>query len=145
MERKIKQTFLAVVKNSTKTRMFRNFFVEENGKISDAMNNGELSCAFYASTILKMFDLISGIHGTVAKTISDLEKSGWKKISKPKIGSVLIWEKQNFGDENHSHIGFYLGRGCAISNNSTFGYPTRHDQQFGGKRKIESIFWKEIK
>ncbi|MCX6812692.1 MAG: hypothetical protein NTW79_03725 [Candidatus Berkelbacteria bacterium] len=145
MERKIKQTFIAVIKNSTKTRMFRNFFVKENEKVFDAMRNGELSCAFYVSTILKMFDMISGIHGTVEKTILDLEKNGWKKNSKPKIGSVLVWEKQNFGDENHSHIGSYLGRSRAISNDSTLGYPIRHNWKFDGKRKIETIYWKELK
>lgn len=92
-----------------------------------------------------MLGLIDAVHGTVKKTVLDMEKSGWKKITKPKIGAVLVWEKQTFGDEEHAHIGFYIGRNRAISNSAERGYPIRHNWQFDGKRKIKAIYWKEIK
>lgn len=132
-----------MIQNSVGTKMFRNFWVND-GKEFDAMKNGELSCAFYVSGILKMFNLIDSLHGTVASTIVDLEKSGWKKVTKPKIGSVIVWEKQVFGGEEHAHIGFYVGENRAISNSSEKGFPVRHNWQFDGKRKIEVTYWKEI-
>lgn len=125
--------------------MFRNFWIFDDGTEMDAMKGGELSCAFYVSGILTMLGLIKRVHGTVASTVEDLEKSGWKKVSKPRIGSILVWEKQDFGDEEHTHIGFYTGRSRAISNSADKGYPIRHDWQFDGKRKIEAIYWKETR
>lgn len=125
--------------------MFRYFWVADSGKKFDAMKGGELSCAFYVSGILAMLGLIKRVHGMVKKTILDLEKSGWKKIVSPKIGAVLVWEKQTFGDEEHSHIGFYIGRNRAISNSAEKGFSIRHNWQFDGKRKIKAIYWKEIK
>lgn len=125
--------------------MFRNFWVFDDGKEKDAMRNGELSCAFYVSSVLTLSGLIEKIHGTVASTTEDMEKSGWHKIKKPRIGSVLIWEKQTFGDKDHAHIGFYIGRNRAISNSADRGFPIRHDWQFNGSRKIEAIYWKGIK
>jgi len=145
IKKNIYKTYLSVIKNSTKSKMFRNFWVSDEEKEFDAMRDGDLSCAFYVSGILTMFHLVENIHGTVRSTEEDLIKSGWKKISRPKIGSIIIWEKQIFGDEEHAHIGFYVGDGRAISNSTEEGYPIRHDWQFKGNRKIENIYWKEIK
>lgn len=139
------KTYLSVIKNSVGSKLFRNFWVSENDKEFDAMENGELSCAFYVSGVLRIFGLIKKIHGTVKSTVLDLEKSGWKNISKPRIGSVLVWEKQNFGDEEHSHIGFYIGRNQAISNSAERGFPIRHNWQFNGNRRIVAIYWKETR
>jgi len=145
IEKNIYKTYLSIIRNSLKTKMFRNFWVSDRGKEFDAMRDGELSCAFYVSGILTMLHLIQNIHGTVRSTEEDLQKTGWKKITKPRIGSVIVWEKQTFGDEEHTHIGFYMGNARAISNSAKFGYPIRHDWRFGGSRKIEVIYWKEIK
>ncbi len=145
ISRNIYKTYLAAVKNSIGSKTFRNFWVVDGKKKFDAMRNGELSCAFFVSGILTMFGLIERIHGTVASTISDLEKSGWQKVRRPRIGSILVWEKQLFGIEEHSHIGFYIGGSRAISNNVRKGFPARHNWQFDGKRKVIAIYWKEIK
>ena len=110
------------------------------------MRNGELSCAFFVSGILKMFDLASGLHGTVDGTVKDLEKSGWQKIDKPEIGSVIVWEGKEYDDgEIHKHIGFYIGDDQAISNSTKQGFPVKHEWTFDGKRIIEAIYRREIK
>lgn len=140
--KQVYKTYLSVIMNSPKSRMFKSFYVKENNSVYDAMKNGDLSCAFFVSAILKMFDLIKTIHGTVESTVTDLENSGWKKIKKPKIGSVLVWEEQKFDDELHAHIGFYIGRNKAISNSSEKAYPLKHDWKFNGDRKIKAIYWK---
>ena len=140
--KQIYKTYLSVIKNSPKSRMFRSFYVREDNKVFDATKNGHLSCAFFVSAVLKMFDLIANLHGTVKSTIADLEKSGWKKVKTPKIGSVLVWEEQKFDDETHAHIGFYIGRNKAVSNSSEKDYPLQHDWKFNGKRNVKAIYWK---
>lgn len=139
------KTYLAMINNSVRSELFKNFYVEEDGKEYDAMREGRLSCAFYVSGILKMFDLAGGIHGTVEGTTKDLEENGWWKIEKPEIGSVLVWEGKTYDDgEIHKHIGFYVGDDEAISNSTEKGCPVKHNWQFDGARKVESIYWREI-
>jgi len=135
-------TYLAVIKNSIGSKLFRNFYVAMAGKKTDIMKNGELSCAFYVSSILALFKLIGGIHGTVDSTVKDLRASGWKIVKKPKVGCILIWEKIHFGrNDIHQHIGFYIGNNRAVSNDYKLGYPVKHHWTFGGKRKVDLIFW----
>ena len=111
------------------------------------MRDGGLSCAFYASSVLALFQLIKKSHGTVEGAIKDLEESGWNKIKTPKIGGVLIWEKLNFENgEAHKHMGFYIGNDKAVSNSEKLGQPKIHHWTYGtikGKpvRKVEIIYW----
>lgn len=143
------ETYLATIKNSQGTKLFKNFYAKVNGKETDITKNGILSCAFYASNILHMSKLINSPHVTVSGTIADLEKHGWQKIKRPKIGSVLVWEAIMDRDGNpHRHIGFYIGHDQAISNNSKKGYPVAHHWTFGNKknkpvRKVENIYWSD--
>ncbi|MDP3142863.1 MAG: hypothetical protein Q8N14_02805 [Candidatus Omnitrophota bacterium] len=141
-------TYIAVIKNSVGSKMFRNSYAKINDKKTDILQNGMLSCAFFVSSILVLFKLIKEIHGTVDGTVRDLEQSDWKKIKKPKIGSVIVWEKIDFGNKNfHKHIGFYIGNNKAISTNGfKKGQPSVHHWIYGIKRnkpvrKIEAIFW----
>ena len=73
------KSYVAVIKNSIGTKMFRNFYAEINGQKKDVLENGELSCAFFASAILHLFQLIKEPHRTVASTIKDMDKSGGSK------------------------------------------------------------------
>lgn len=133
------KTYLAVIKNSVETKMFRNLYAKVNNKRKDITQNGNLSCAFYVSSILFLFKLIKGIHATVDGSTRDLKKSGWKEIKEPKSGCVLVWKKENFADGSpHKHIGFYAGKGKAISNNFKYGYPREHNWKI---KKVESILW----
>ena len=140
-------TYLAVIKNSFGSNIFRNFYAEVNGKKTDITENGNLSCAWFVSSILNLFKLIEKIHVTVTGTIDDLKRSGWKKIKEPKVGSILVWEEMDYGKKDfHRHIGFYIGNQIAISNSSKLGYLVKHNWTFGIKknkpvRKIESTFW----
>lgn len=134
-------TYLVVIKNSVGSKLFRNFYTKIKGKKVDIMRNGELSCAFYVSSVLYLFKYIKGVHGTVDSTIKDLKESGWIEVNKPKIGAVLVWENKISGnDEVHRHIGFFIGRDKAISNISKLGAPAEHSWNFNAKRKVERIF-----
>ncbi len=135
-------TYLTIIKNSVGSKLFRNFYAKVNGKKADIMRNGELSCAFYVSSVLTLFKFIKEVHGTVDSTVKDLKESGWKKIDKPKIGSVLVWERIDFGDNDvHKHIGFFIGGNRAISNSSELGHPVKHSWNFSAKRKVDIILW----
>jgi hypothetical protein len=145
--------YLAVVNGAPGSRMFRKFYALVDGKKKEVSENGNLSCGWFASFILKYFGLIREPHMTVDGTLRDMEDSGWKKIRQPKIGCVIVWGVQDnkqskaysFG---HRHIGFYVGGGKAISNLSSKGIPGRHHWTFGTKngkavRKIEAMYWNE--
>lgn len=142
----ILETYLAIIKNSVKSKMFRNFYAKVNNKKTDIMKKGDLSCAFYVSSVLVLFQLINKIHATVDGLVEDLEKSGWREIKtkeKLKIGDVLIWEEVVFKkNDKHKHIGFFMGNNRAISNSSRLRFPVEHHFTFRDKRKIEKIFRK---
>ncbi|MCX6811189.1 MAG: hypothetical protein NT039_00640 [Candidatus Berkelbacteria bacterium] len=137
-----KDSYLAAIKNSINTHLYRNFYAKVNNKREDIVKNGELSCAYFVSSILVIFSLIEGIHLTVNGTEKDLKTSGWKKIKKPEIGCVLIWVSKKYKDGGaHRHMGFYIGKDKAISNDHQKGTPKIHHWTFNRGRKVESIFW----
>jgi len=142
----LRENYLYVIASSVGAKQFRKFYIKQGTEKKDIMRNGELSCAYFVSSILASFNLIDRIHGTVNGTVEVLEKSGWKKIKKPKEGCLLIWEKKQLGQERHKHIGFYVGNDKAISNSSKAKVPKKHHWTFGTskgkpKRKIIGMYW----
>ncbi|MGB4420499.1 MAG: NlpC/P60 family protein [Candidatus Saccharimonadales bacterium] len=134
----VKKTYLKLIRNSVGSRMFRNLYISiDNRQKYDATKNGELSCAFYVSAILVIFGLIKNTHGTIQRTQEDLEEVGWIKTDQPNPGDIIIWEADK---DSHNHIGFYVGRNKAISNNSLRRKITMHDYTFNHTRKIEIIY-----
>lgn len=143
----LSDTYLAVVENSVGSRLFRTFYAKVDGRRRDIMRGGELSCAFYLSSVLTMLGLLRRVHGTVDGALRDLAESGWRRISRPRAGSVLLWEAVRFPDgELHRHLGFSLGGRRAVSNNSRRGVPVLHHWTFGRRggrpvRRVEAILW----
>jgi len=136
-------TYLALIKNSANSRLFRTIYLSVNGKKTDVLHEGQLSCAFFVSSILLMMTsvknrikLIKEVHATVQGTIKDLEASGWKKVRNKKAGDILVWENLDFGKAGiHGHIGFYIGGNKALSNKSfDGGMPQAHHWTFGSKK-----------
>lgn len=144
--RLVRETYLQMIKNSRQSRMFRNLFVvDEKDKKKDILKNGRSSCAFFVSSVLKIFSLISNFHATVKITVKDMMESGWRRTKKLEPGNVLLWEEK----EGHKHLGFYIGDKKAVS--SAFFHfkkrvPIAHHFTYGKtknnqpKRKIEQIF-----
>jgi len=159
----LKNSYLRAIRNSIGTKLFRNFYAKVDGKSrrkasrmleiqtlpsaekisakKDILHDGDLSCAYFVSCVLKIFDLIGKTHLTVEGTEADMKKAGWKIVKVPNKGSVLVWEKKKFGKEEHSHIGFFIGNGKAISNSAKNKIPVEHSFTFGGKRRIQAIYW----
>ena len=145
-----KDTYLAIIKNACGSVMWSNHYALVNGKREDIVHNGTTSCAFFVSSILKIFDLIKELHLTVKGTEKDLKELGWQIIkvsSRMPVGSVVIWEKKLFIDrilkkrEKHYHIGFYIGNEGAVSLWFYHNFPVIHHWTYNKSRKIIRAYW----
>lgn len=140
------KNYFIAIKKSVGTQIFQNVFAEINGEEKDITQDGELSCAYFVSSILMMFHLIDinkAPHSTISGAIKNMEKSGWKNISADNLeeGDVIVWNKIiDVDDEEHQHIGFYIGKSLAVSNSSKKRIPDEHHYTYNGKRGIESCW-----
>lgn len=142
VEIQLLDSYLAVIRNSRGTRMFRNYIARVDGVTRDITEDGDKSCALYVSSVLTLFGLIRTVQVTVHRTLTEMERCGWKKIRTPRKGCVLVWdEKRNGNGHPRKHIGFYIGGGKAISNNSRRGCPAEHAHTTYGGRGILTILW----
>lgn len=137
-----KDTYLTFVKGAVASKSYQKIFAKINGKKVNLVKNGRLSCAFFVSSVLKTFGLISELHATVAGTIKDMREKGWYVIKRPRVGSVILWEQK----QGNKHLGFYIGKDKAISNSTKRRFPVIHHWTYGTqnhkpKRKVEKIFW----
>lgn len=147
------QNYLAMIKNSPNTKMFRNIYVLENKKKKDILRDGNLSCAYFVSSILKIFDLISpsiSPHATVEGTIKDMFQNGWQETKKLKPGNIVAWEEKECSDGPHLHLGFFLNKDKVISNSHKKRAPKIHhltygkDNQGKPKRRIIKIYTHKV-
>lgn len=136
-------SYLAMIKNSMGGRLWRNFYYQKkNGRAADMLQNGNLSCAYFVSSILLHFGLIKEFQVEVGETVAAMKEAGWQPIEKPVPGSVIVWGNRYFKKSRtwHKHIGFFLGPGRAVSNSSERRYPIVHHLRYKG-RKVEGFFW----
>lgn len=139
---RIFDTYLSVIKNSSGTLMFKNLYADVNGEKKDITDEGDLSCAFFVSSVLLMFKKIEGVHATVSSTVRDMEESGWIRTDEPKRGDVVVWgEKMGSDGKSHKHIGFFWNKGAAISNSKDKRHPVEHSLEMEG-RETEAFFTK---
>jgi hypothetical protein len=138
--RLVKETYIRAIRNSIGTKMFRSFYLSSDSKTFDATRDGELSCAFYVSSLLVIFQLIERIHGTIGATVIDLEASGWSKVEQPTPGSVIVWEAVQNDKDSNEHIGFYIGNNKAVSNSSTKHKVVMHSWTYDDARQVKAIY-----
>lgn len=123
--------------------MFRNLYLEKNGRKFDATEDGELSCAFFVSNLLLIWGLISEGHATIKGAIKDMKKNGWKEISlkEVKVGDVVVWqEKKSDKGRIRSHMGFYIGNKKTISHSDGIKAISFHHWTYNNKRKIIAVY-----
>jgi hypothetical protein len=146
------RSYIRTIENSVGSNIFRNLFFRVDGRVIDVLEDGDLACANYATAILYLFDLVKQRHTTVTGTVEDLLRSGWYEINKPRKGAVILWgyKKRDDGTQGkHRHVGFYLNRETAISNDSLSRVIARHHPTFGtfssgeAKRDILAYYWHE--
>lgn len=146
------RSYIATIENSVGSNLFRNLYFRINRKAVDVLEDGDLSCANYVTSVLYLFGLIRERHATVIGTIKDLQQSGWRKIKKPRKGAVVLWDfkKNNDGTAGkHRHLGFYIDKKIAISNSSSKRIVARHHPTFGKfpngevRRDILVYYWND--
>lgn len=137
-----KKSLFILVKNSLGLKFFRSLYFFDGKNSVDILRSGELSCAFYISVILRILGLIKECHATVKGLIDDMEKSGWFKVNKLIKGAVVVWDKNKNG---HYHIGFYLGKGKAVSNDSKKRVPRIHSSRYKNRKIIAIYFHKSLR
>jgi len=137
------KNYLTVIKNSVGSKMFQHVYVLDNNKEKDIIKGGELSCAYYVSCILKLFNLIDqeiSPHAMTGGLVKNILNNGWEETKELKVGNILIWEEIL----GHQHLGFYLGKDMAISHRDEKKTPMIHHYTYKGKRKIIKIFTHKI-
>ena len=143
----LKDSYLAMIRNSLGAKLFRNLYAEVKGKEQDILRNGDLSCAFYVAMLLHQFRLIAEPHATVAGLVRDLQRSGWVKSDKVVPGAVVLWEEEaHKSGERHAHVGFVIDGMTAVSHSDNERVPVEHHLTFGSnkdgspKRSITTIY-----
>jgi hypothetical protein len=143
-------SYQKAIENSVGTNLFRNLYYVINGRPLDVLDDGDLACATYVTSILYLFDLIKERHTTVVATIDDILKSGWFEIKRPKRGALILWgfKKKDDGTQGkHRHVGFYIDSKTAISNFAPKRKVMRHHLTFGKmknrevRREILAYYW----
>lgn len=140
MELLPKATYLAVIKNSIGSEMFRHNYALVDNAQHDILKDGELSCAFFVSFVLRGFGLIKDLHARTLGTIKDLEASGWRTTETPHEGDVVIWEEQQQKSGIYPHIGFYIDEQTVISHRDTKRTPILHSLTFDGTRAVTAYY-----
>jgi hypothetical protein len=141
MQMSFKDTYLQMIQNSVGSKLFRNLYAEVDGQKKDILDDGNISCTFFVSSVLWHFKLLTeGPHANTPGFIRDLQKSGWSKTDTPKRGDLIKWESMMQKSGEHPHWGFYLDEHTAISHVDSERTPTQHSIDFGGARKIEEIY-----
>lgn len=143
-------SYVAMISNSVGANLFRNLYFRIDGKSIDVLEDGDLSCAMYVSTILHTFGLVKELHTTVKGTIEDILESGWYTISESRKGALIHWgfKKKDDGTQGkHHHVGFYIDEETAISNSSNSRVVAKHHPTYGtlpsgeAKRDILAYYW----
>jgi hypothetical protein len=116
----IKESYLAMIKNSVGTKMFNTLIAEDaQGNLIDIFQNGMYSCAAYVSAVLTFVDFIPRPRATVDSLYEDLkDNENFVEVAEKDLepGDIIFWEETEFEDgSKNRHVGFYIGDEMAIS------------------------------
>ena len=139
-------TLLSAVRGTVGSVLFASLYVRQDGKLSDILEGGRVSCAYFVSVLLHALKLIETPHATVSGTVADLEGHGWIRLDRPRPGAVLLWEPADHDGSANRHLGFYVGDDRAISNSTSQRVIAEHHWTFGehdGRpvRGVKAVYW----
>ncbi|MBI3573022.1 MAG: hypothetical protein HY092_02380 [Candidatus Kerfeldbacteria bacterium] len=143
----LSETYVATIKNSVGVKTFQQFFAMVNNRKKNIVRGGELSCAWFVSTLLHAGGLIRKPHTTVEATLKDMQQSGWRRIRRARPGCVILWARVRYPDgQEHQHLGFLIGVRRAVSNSSRTKVPQVHHWTFGRRgrklyRPVTAMYW----
>ena len=138
-----KETYLKAIENSIGSKIFNSLFVKfkDTNKVSDILNDGEYSCAFFVSGILFLVQMVDKTAATVKSLKESIEKnSKWEKVDLENIieGDVIFWYPFKHDDGTETpHVGFVSNKNEATSTDYKNKLITKRDIH---ERKIESVY-----
>lgn len=140
------KSYIELIKNSENSTLFKSFYWEKDDwTVFDILDDWDLSCAFYVSSILKIFNLVNDVHLTVNSTIKDMFDNWWKEteVWNLPIWSVILWNEREFDDWVHTHVWFYLWDWFAISNDLITKQIKKHSYNYDSTRNISKVFFND--
>jgi hypothetical protein len=133
-----KKNLLYALEAAIGSELFKHIYVRHaDGHEFDALDGGDLSCAYFVSGILALMSLIDRPHATVETTLQCLQEAGWQQSEKPVPGSVVLWPKDN---TEHAHIGFYVDDATCVSNSSVDRRPAKHGRTLQDGREPSAYY-----
>ncbi|MCA9362962.1 hypothetical protein KC851_01455 [Candidatus Kaiserbacteria bacterium] len=141
------KTYLDFVNNSVGTAAYRNVHIDRQaGGQIDVTDNGDLSCAYFVSSVLRHFHLIEGgFYTTIDFTVEDMLRSGWVESLRPAAGVVVVWSSKMCSDGPHRHIGICVDCEWAVSNCPVGRSPRKHGvyellTEGGALREVDAFY-----
>lgn len=127
------KNLLTAIEASIGSQLFRHLYVrDEAGAELDVLEEGELSCAYFVSSLLALAGRMDRPHATVASTVRYFEQSpSWQKTEAPTPGDIICWDA---GTHGHPHVGFWIGDGEAVSNSFHLRVPVHHSLELDDGR-----------
>lgn len=131
-----KETYLAMVQNSIGTQMFRSMIARKNnGEVEDILRDGDYSCAFFVSTILRICEMLRGRTRTTVRGLREYltHSSNWEEINCQSIepGDIIFWERVTFADgSSNEHVGIALSQQEAVSTSDSKKMVVNHHINF---------------
>lgn len=123
----LSESLKVILERSVGSSLFRTLYGERGDVLEDVINDGDLACAFFVSTLLSMFGLLSrGVHTTVTKTLQDMLVSDWNETTHPEALAVVLWkEKMGSDGKPHFHIGICTDDTFAIEHSAVTKSPRK--------------------
>lgn len=146
-----RRTLVYFVKNSVGSRAWaKSFILDSDNRVHDLYESGNLSCAYFISSVLKTCELWDGqCVGNVNSLISKLPDNGWERIEEPRIGAIVIYgEVQLDRAWATRHVGFVVGEDEVVSNGSSNSFAIESHpinymkvEATGEWRSVDGYWW----
>lgn len=136
--RQVFKNYMYSVRASVGSELFRHVYVinKHTQLEQDTLQDGKLACAYFVSCILTLHGLIDKPHSTVRTTLEKMKEAGWTKAKEPVPGAIVYWPSQ----EEHGHLGFYLGAGECMSNSTSKHVPVQHGLTLSDGREPSAFY-----
>ena len=90
-----------MIQSSIGSSLWRHLYItKEDGTSKDILQDGNVSCAFYVSSLLKQFNLSPATYANVKSLCTALLEYGWKEIPRENkiedipLGSLILWKEK---------------------------------------------------
>ena len=137
-----RETYLKNIEDSVGSEQFRSLFAQrEGGEVKDILEDGNLSCAYFVSSVLCLFDMIDKKRATVRSLKIFVESDErWDKVSLAEVepGDLVFYTGREFTPGNtHAHVGFVINNHEAVSTSDQTKAVAKHPLKY---HPVESVW-----